>query len=107
MIHQRLLRGAACAGMARDRAFIHHNGEGKSRMNFRLFHQREGGVIAGRALPIPIDDDAIDPAADHVLHLPCNLRAAGGVISHIHVAFSSKPAHKMRVNFGVISRIEQ
>ena len=60
--------------MALDRTFVHHDGKGKSWMSLRFLHQGERRVIAGSSLSVPVDDDAINTTANHVLNLSRDLR---------------------------------
>jgi hypothetical protein len=107
MFCQCLLRSATGAGVVFDRSSIHHDGESKSGVGFGLFHYLKGSEITGRSLPIPVNDDAINAAADHVLNLPRDLLGTGGVVSDIHMTGSTKPAHEVRINLCMISGIQQ
>ncbi len=106
MFYKCLLRCATCAGMLFDRSCIHHDGKCKSRVGFSLFHDLESSEITGGSVPVPVNDDAINAAADHVLNLPCDLLGTGGVITYIHVAGSAEPAHQVRINLGMVPGIK-
>jgi hypothetical protein len=56
---------------------------------------------------IPVDYDAIDPAADHICNLAMNLRGIGGVVTDVHVVRASEPQHQMCVDLGRSAGIQQ
>ncbi len=89
--NQRLLRIAPRAGIPLDRSLIDHDGKRKSGMILRFSHHQLRSLIDGIPRSIPVDDYAINPAADHVLDLPVNLRRIGRTVAHIHVVRLPKP----------------
>jgi hypothetical protein len=56
--------------------------------------------VDGIVRPIPVDDHAVDAAADHILDLALDLRGIVGAVTDIHMARSTKPCQQMRVNLG-------
>ena len=87
-----------------ERSGIFHQRERKSRMRLRLVHDFLGGLIVvgvfalSVAAPIPIDDDTVQAATDHVIHLFPDLKQIIGDIPDINVVAESKPGHQMRVD---------
>ena len=76
-------------------------------MTFGFRHDQFGGLIDAVVLAIPIDDDAIDPAADHVGNLIMDLIGICRAVPDVHVVRSTEPQQEMSVNLGGRSRIEQ
>src|SRR5262249_3648326 len=79
-------------------AGVFHDREFESGMSLRLFLQQDrsgtGDTCVGTE---PIDDGTLNPAADHVLHLPVNLRRDVSTITHVHGIVPAKarqPVHK-------------
>ena len=56
---------------------------------------------------VPVDDHAVDSAADHVRDLIVNLAGVGGTVPDVHVVRSSEPHHQVGINFGGRARIKQ
>ncbi len=57
--------------------------------------------------PVPIHDDAIDAAADHVLNLPVYLARIGRIVADIDVRGVAPPRLYVNVNLCVCAGIEQ
>lgn len=104
---KRLLWRATGAGIPLDRALIHHDGESESGMSFGLGHHLESSLVGKAARPVPVDDDAIDAAADHIGDLAVYLRGIGRVVTHVHVVRAAEPYHHVSVDFGGRARIQQ
>lgn len=60
-------------------------------MLFRFRHHQLRGLVGAVVWTIPVDDHAIDPAADHIGDLVVNLGRARRAIAHIHVVRAAKP----------------
>jgi len=73
LLDQGLLRSASLAGAQLQCAFIHHDGKGEAGMLFGFRHHQLRSQVRIVRGAVPVDDDAIDPAADHVRNLPVNL----------------------------------
>lgn len=102
-----LLRRAAGARIPLERALVNHDCERETGMLFSLCHHQLGGLIDGIAGPVPVDDDAVNSAADHVLDLIVNLRGIVGVVADVHVVGFSKPQKQVCVDLGRGAGIEQ
>ena len=76
-------------------------------MLFGLRHHQLCGVIDGVSRAIPVDDHAVDTAADHVRNLAMDLIGVGGTIANIHVVQSSEPQQQMRINLRLRAGIKQ
>ena len=77
-------------------------------MLLRLVHHQLRGLIHGVVVrPIPIDDHAIDPAADHVFDLPLDLRRIVRVVSDVHMVGRPEPQQQLCQHLGVRTRVEQ
>ena len=85
LAEQRLLRAAARAGIPLNRALVDHDGEGKARVGFGFRHDHLCGLVLEAIRTVPIDDHAINAAADHVGNLTVDLRRIGGTVAHVHV----------------------
>jgi len=104
---QRLLRRAARAGIPLDCALVDHDGEGESGMILRFCHHKFGGVVFAVVRTVPVNDHAVDTAADHVGDLLMNLSGIRGVVANVHVVRSSKPHHHVCVDLGGRPWIQQ
>jgi hypothetical protein len=104
---QRLLRRTSRAGIPLDRSLIDHDGERKSGMSLGLRHHQLRRLINRVVLSEPIDNHAIDPAADHVIDLTLHLRRVRGTVADVHVIRSAEPQHQMGIDFRARSRIQQ
>lgn len=105
--HQRLLRRAAGAGIPLDCPLIDHDRESEAGMSFGLRHDLERGLIDGITRTVPIENHAIDSAADHVIDLILDLRRTGRVVADIHMARLPEPENHVGIDFGCRTRIEQ
>lgn len=76
-------------------------------MRLCFCHHKFCGLIDAVVRAIPIDDDAIDSAADHVRDLIVDLACVGGTVAHIHVVRSSEPQKQVRINLCARARIQQ
>ncbi len=76
-------------------------------MSFRLCHDQFGCLVDAVVRAVPIDNHAIDAAADHVHNLAMNLSRVCGTIADIHVVGLTKPKHEMGVNLRRCTRVEQ
>jgi len=106
-IDQGLLRGASAAGVFGNRSLIHSDREGKSRMALSGRHHQLRRLIFRVVRSVPIDDHAINAAADHVIDLAVNLVWIGRTVAHVHMVRLSEPYHQMGVDLGVVSRVKQ
>ena len=108
LFDERLLRRTALTRTQLDGAFIHHDGKSEAGMLFDFCHYRQRSLI-GERVPksIPVDDHALNTAADHVGNLTVNLRRILGVVTDTHMAWIAKPGHQMRVHLGTRSGIQE
>jgi hypothetical protein len=104
---QCLLRRATGAGFVGNGSLVDHDRKREARVTFRRRHHHLRGLIREAAWPIPIDDHAVDAAADHVVNLILYLDWIRGIVAHIHVVAVAEPEHQMRVNLGRGSGIKQ
>ncbi len=88
---QRLLRRAAETGIPFDGPLIDHDGEGETRVVLSLGHDELRSLIHCIVWPIPVDDDAVNAAADHVGNLALDLCGVSGPVSDIHVVRLTEP----------------
>jgi hypothetical protein len=89
------------------RAFIDHDGEGKTGMVLGSGHNKLRRLIHGIAGPVPIDNHSIESAARHVVNLALNLRWIRLAIADVHMVRLAEPKNHVGVNFGGSARIEQ
>ena len=77
-------------------------------MLFDFRHHRQRSLI-GEGVPksVPVDDHALNTAADHVRNLTVNLCRILGVVTDTHMAWIAKPGHQMRVHLGARSGIQE
>lgn len=76
-------------------------------MVFRLGHDELCRLVDSVVGTVPIDDYAIDAAADHVINLALYLGRIGGTIADIHVVGLSEPEEQVSVNLGRGSPVKQ
>lgn len=106
-VDQGLLRGASAAGVFRNRPFVHGDRKSKSGMAFRGRHYELRCLIFGIVRSVPVDDHAINAAADHVVDLAVDLVRVGRTVAHVHMIRLSEPDHQVGVDLGTVSRIQQ
>ena len=104
---QRLLRRAAGTGVPLDCALVDHDGESEAGMSFGLGHYEFCGLIDAVVRTVPIDDDAIDSAANHVRDLIVNLRRVRGAVADVHVVRFPEPQEQVSVDLGGCAGIKQ
>ena len=104
---QRLLRGASLAGIYFDRALVDHDRKSEAGMFFRLRHHQLGCLIRRSARTVPVDDHAVDAAADHVVDLAFHLAGVGRAVTDVHVVRASEPDHQVSVDLGRVAGIKQ
>ncbi len=76
---------------------VDHDGESESRMLFGLRHDHLRRLILIASWPVPVDDDAGDSAADHVIDLIVYLRGIKRTITDVHVAGLAEPDHQVSI----------
>ncbi len=91
--NQRLLRGAAGAGIPFDCALVNHNCKRKAGMIFRFGHDELRCLVDRVIGAVPVDDHASYASADHVRNLALDLRGIGRAIADIHMIVLAKPEH--------------
>jgi hypothetical protein len=69
-------------------------------MSFRLCHHEFGCLIDGIVWAVPIDNHAINAAADHVGDLVMDLVGIRRTIAHIHVVRAAEPQQQMGIDLG-------
>ena len=72
-----------------------------------LRHHQLRGLIHRVVRPVPVDDDAIDAAADHVRNLALDLRRVGGAVADIHVVRLAEPQQQVSVDLRRRAGIKQ
>ena len=97
---QRLLRRAARTGIPLDCTLVDHDREREAGMGFSFCHDEFGGLVFVIVRTIPIDDHAIDSAADHVGDLSVNVRGVRGTVTDVHVVRASEPDHEVGIDLG-------
>jgi hypothetical protein len=107
LAHQGFLRSASSTGIPLDRALINHDREGEAGMSLRFRHDEFCCVIFAVIRPVPVNDDAVNSATDHVGDLLVNLTSIRGVVADTHVVRSSEPDHQVRIDLAGRARIEQ
>ena len=70
-------------------------------------HHQLGSLVGIVFVAIPIDNDAIDTAADHVRDLIMDLHRVVRVVADIYVARIAPPWHEVCDHFGIGSGIQQ
>ena len=60
-------------------------------MRFSFGHDEFCGLIDAVVRTIPIDDDAVDAAADHVRDLIVDLRRVGRTVADVHMVRATEP----------------
>jgi hypothetical protein len=108
LFDQRLLRRTALTRTQLDGALVHHDGKSEAGMLFDFRHHRQRSLI-GESVPksVPVDNHALNTAADHVRNLTVDLRRILGVVTNAHMAWIAKPGHQMRVHLGTRSGIQE
>jgi len=76
-------------------------------MLFRFCHHQFRRLVGIILIAVPVDDDAVDAAADHVGDLGVNLRGIVRAVTDIDVDRIAPPGHKVGNHLGVVSGIEQ
>jgi len=66
---------------------------------FGLCHHQLRSLILKVVGTVPVDDHAINAAADHVINLTLDLRGIGGVVADIHVRRIAKPQEQVSIDF--------
>ncbi len=107
LVDQRLLRVAARTGIPLNRALVDHDREAKAGVGFGFGHDHLCCLVLEGIRTVPIDDHAINAAADHVGNLTVDLCRISGTVAHVHVVRLAKPQHQMRVDFGLQSGTQQ
>jgi len=70
-------------------------------------HDRLCRLVDAVVRTVPVDDDAVDSPADHILNLPVDLRGICGAIANVHMVRSSEPHQQMCINLCRGTRIQQ
>ena len=91
LTNQRLLRRAAGTGVPFDGPMIDHDGKGETRVLLSFGHDELRSLIHCIVWPIPVNDDAVNAAADHVGNLALDLCRVSGTVSDIHVVRLTEP----------------
>ncbi len=79
------------AGVPLDSPGVDHDGESKPRMILGFGLDQLSAFVNGIVWPVPVNDDAIDSAAHHVINLTLDLRRIIRAVSNIHVARAAEP----------------
>src|SRR5258708_35720674 len=82
-----------------NRSGIDQDCESKSRMFFCFIHHRLGGLVDEIIGTVPVDNDAVNAAADHIGDLALHLGGIGGAVADVHVTAIAKPKHQMSEDF--------
>jgi hypothetical protein len=70
---ERLLRRTTRTGIPFDRTLVDHDRKGKAGMSFRLRHNQFRGLVDAVVGAVPVDNHAVNSAADHICDLPMDL----------------------------------
>ena len=76
-------------------------------MIFGLRHYQLRALVDRIVGAVPINDHAINAAADHVINLALDLCGIGRAVANIHVVRPSEPQQQMGINFRRRTRIQQ
>lgn len=76
-------------------------------MLLHFSHHELGGLVNGVARPVPVNNHAIDTAADHVYDLFVNLGRVRRTVAHVHMVRSAEPEQEMSVDLGVSTGVQQ
>jgi len=76
-------------------------------MRFRFRHDQLCCLIRRAVFAIPVDDDAVNSATDHIFDLMVYLRSIGRVVANIHVVRAPEPNQEVSVDLGGRARIKQ
>ncbi len=76
-------------------------------MSFSRRHHELRSLIDGISGTVPIDYDAVDAPADHVVYLIIDLSCVVGIVADVHMVRAAEPKHKVRVDLGSRAGIEQ
>ena len=76
-------------------------------MTLRFCHHKFGGVVFAVVRTVPVNDHAVDAAADHVGDLLMNLPGIRGVVANVHVVRPTEPHHHMCIDLGGRPWIQQ
>jgi hypothetical protein len=79
------------AGVPLNGSGIDHDGESKARVILGFGLDEFGAFVNGIIRPVPVNDDAIDSAAHHVINLSLDLRWIIRAVANIHVAGAAEP----------------
>ncbi len=104
---QCLLRRTSGTGGLSNGTLVDHDRKRESGMGLGFCHDEFRRLVLVIIWTIPIDDDAIDTATDHVGDLAVDLCCIGGTVADIHVVRPAEPNHEMSVDLGACARIEQ
>jgi len=107
LIDQSLLRRATGARIPFNGALVDHQSECKTRVSLGFGHDGLRCLINRVVGTVPVDDYAIDPAADHIVDLVLDLPGVGGVVTDIHVLRASEPEEHVGVNLRRSAGIKQ
>ena len=81
-----------------DRTLVHHNRESEAGMSLGFRHDQLCCLIDAVVRPVPVNNDSVDPAADHVGDLPVDLAGVGGTVADIHVVRAPEPQQQVGVD---------
>ncbi len=76
-------------------------------MALRRRHYVLRSLVDGIAGPVPVDNHAIDAAADHVVNLTLGLRRVRLAVTNIHVVRLTEPKNHVSINLGRGPRVKQ
>lgn len=107
LLNQSLLRRTTGARIPLNRPLVDHDRESESGMRFRLGHYQLGRLVNTVVGPIPINDDALNAAADHVGNLPMHLRRVVRAVADVHMVRSAKPQKQVSIDLGIRAGVEQ
>ena len=102
-----LLRRAARTRVPLDCSLVDHDCKGEAWVVFGLCHDQLGSFVHRIVRAVPVENHAVDSAANHVVNLILHLLWVAGTVADIHVVRIAKPKHHVGINLGGRSRIEQ
>ena len=107
VVEKRLFVIATGAAAELQRALVDHDGEGEAGMLLDLLHDFERSDVGRVAGAVPVNDEAVDAAADHVLDLFVDLGFVPGDVADLHVAMIAEPGHEVSDDLSGRAGIEQ
>ena len=107
LLNQSLLRRTSAARTRLDCTLINNDRDAETGMALGLFYDKLRGLVTGGVGAVPVNHDAVNAAAGHILNLAFDLVAVGRTVSDVHVLGVAEPQHQMGVDLGSRAGIQQ